>query len=107
MKLKESPGAGGTRAEHDEKVSAADGPSVSHGGEKVNRRPIPTIICERTPLGNFRFWCRHCRGYHLHGGGDGGGHRVSHCWSKAGQRAYPNGYYVVLPRANDGRGSAT
>ena len=91
------PGVGDTRAKA-ECISNDDRGNVSRGSGEVNPPPIPTILCERTPRGNFRFWCQHCREYHLHGGAGGEGHRGSHCWSKAGRRAYPNGYNVAFDR---------
>jgi len=43
------------------------------------REGIPIILAEPRPdfLGGWRFWCRYCKRWHLHGRTLG--HRVSHC----------------------------
>jgi hypothetical protein len=64
--------------------------------------PIPTFEVEITPGGHFTFWCPHCRGPHMHGGGGVGanhyeylGHRVAHCWRPNSPYAR-YGYYLAF-----------
>jgi hypothetical protein len=54
----------------------------------------PVFEVEETPLGNFRFYCPWCKGWHLHGGGGGLGHRGAHCWRKNSPWGW-SGYYLV------------
>lgn len=57
------------------------------------------IEAEETPDGGLRFWCRHCRGWHLHGAAGGYGHRVEHCW-RAGS-PYAGRGYILAPAGTD------
>jgi hypothetical protein len=59
---------------------------------------IPVFSCEPYRITQWRFKCPKCRQYHYHGapGGDGAGHRSSHC-DKPG--AFPRGYILELARS--------
>ena len=71
------------------------GPSTKSAAACTPVPGPPTILCERTPSGQLRFWCQFCRKFHLHGGASGG-HRLAHCFSEAGREAYAAGYFLAV-----------
>jgi|GEM_PF-5737094 len=55
----------------------------------------PTVDAVRTPAGQLKFYCAHCRRWHFHGAvgpalGDGDGLRAAHCAEPPPQ--YKSGY---------------
>jgi hypothetical protein len=57
----------------------------------------PVFLCEPHTAGGittWSFWCPLCRRKHTHGAGPG--HRVAHCHSDVGRRAWPDGYLLKL-----------
>jgi hypothetical protein len=58
---------------------------------------LPVVQCRQVGRGQqrrWRFWCGHCKSWHTHSPEPG--HRVAHCHSAAGRRAYPQGYVLEL-----------
>lgn len=57
----------------------------------------PVVECKEYNHGlQWRFYCRYCRTYHIHGAGEG--HRVAHCHGNDTSPYYKTGYYLRLKR---------
>jgi hypothetical protein len=67
----------------------------------LTKQDVPTVECQPVPTRfdtpQWKFWCKHCRAWHHHGGhveADGTiGHRLAHC-HKPGSPYQKTGYFL-------------